>query len=76
MTENEEKAWEAIAVAFKAIHDIDDEEDSLKYNTEELVAATHTFQQFVQQHILHRLDPNQFSDWWGDRTEWQDGEEG
>jgi hypothetical protein len=33
-------------------------------NKSELIAATHVLEGFVIQHMLHRVQPNQWSDWY------------
>lgn len=61
--EKEQHAFDAIAEAMVAIQHLD-ERGSLQYNTDELAQAIHVLQSFVKQHILWRLDPEWFSDWY------------
>lgn len=65
--ERERRAWEAIGEAHAAIYQMD-ERRGLMFNHEELAAATHVLQDFVKQHMCHRIWPHEFSDWW-DRTD-------
>lgn len=64
-TIREKRAGDAILKAMEAIQQIDNR-GPLVYNTEELAQAIHILQGFWKQHILNRLDPNLFSDWWGE----------
>lgn len=65
LTEKEQKAMKAIAIAMGSIQEMDDRR-SLFYNHEELASAIHVLQGFVKQHVLNRQDPKYWSDWWGD----------
>jgi hypothetical protein len=61
----EQKAWDTIIEAMVAIQEMD-ERGRLAFNTDELATSIHVLQGFVKQHILWRLDPEEFSDWWDD----------
>jgi hypothetical protein len=37
----------------------------LRANLSEMTTAVHVLQGFVIQHMLHRVDPEQWSDWFG-----------
>lgn len=63
MNELEQKAADAILDAMDSIRNID-ERGKLSYNTDELVQAVHVLQSFVKQHVLHRVDPKYWADWW------------
>jgi len=36
----------------------------LEHNREELTGAVHVIQSFIVQHMLHRLSPDAWSDWY------------
>lgn len=38
----------------------------LRANVEELASAMHTLQSFVKQRVLHRIDPEYWSNWYED----------
>ena len=60
----EEKAcFDAIGQTMALIQDLD-ERGRLNSNIDELAKAIHVLQQFPIQHMLNRLWPNQFSDWY------------
>lgn len=63
-TLGEEHAYEMILGSMHAIMNLDGQK--LAYNTEELAEAIHVLQSFVNQHVLHRLDPDYYSAWWED----------
>jgi hypothetical protein len=63
-TERETKAWNLIIEAMFAIQNMDEHGTQLKYNDDELIGAIHVLQSFVKQHVLHRLAPDEYSDWW------------
>lgn len=65
LTEKEKWAMECIGKAFEAIKQMDDY-SALTYNVEELVASVHVMQSFVKQHVLNRVDPSYWNNWWGD----------
>lgn len=65
MTDKEQEAYDFILDAMGAIQNMDDR-DRLKYNCDELAQAVHVLQSFVKQHVLHRLDPDNWLDWWSD----------
>lgn len=62
-SEKERQAWESIMEAYTNVQNMD-ERRGLTCNTAELAQACHVFQDFVKQHALHRIEPNEFSDWW------------
>jgi len=71
LTPGEKRASDAILTAMDAIKDIEKDANpdpnarrKLYYNTEELAQGVHVLQSFVKQHVLHRIDPQQWSDWW------------
>lgn len=59
LTDEEEEAYEAILWAMHAIQDM-----GLAYNIEEFVGHIHGLQAFVHQHVLHRLNPDYYNDWY------------
>lgn len=76
LTRGEQRAQDAIIEAMSTIHNIEADEDlprekrrTLTYNNDELTSAVHVLQSFVKQHVLHRLDPKEWSDWWESREE-------
>lgn len=58
LTEAEERVLDAVAEAYEGLRAM-----GLNYNIEEIVAAVHTLQNCVQQHVLHRVFPEAWSDW-------------
>lgn len=60
--------WDAIGEVLSRIENLD-ERGPLTYNEEELAAGVHVLQQFVLQHMLYRLWPMEFSDWWEQEDE-------
>lgn len=68
LTDEEQYADNLILDAFAAIKQIGD--DKLRYNNEELAEAIHVLQSFVKQHVLHRLDPEWYGQWWYTDEEW------
>lgn len=63
-TNKEKLAIVKILVAHNSILELGDKR--LQYNNGELSQAIHVLQSFVKQHVLNRLDPEEWSDWWGD----------
>lgn len=59
LTDAEEEAYEAINWAMKAIQDM-----GLSANPEEFALHIHGLQSFVDQHVLHRLNPGYYSNWY------------
>jgi hypothetical protein len=71
MTPGEQKAFDAILEASSAIRNIEEDDKEplsarrrLTCNEGEFVSAIHVLQSFVKQHILHRMNPQQWNDWW------------
>jgi hypothetical protein len=71
LTPGEKRASDAILAAMDAIRNIEEDTNpdpkarrKLYYNTEELAQGVHVLQSFVKQHVLHRIDPQEWSDWW------------
>lgn len=62
LTFEEQDALDKILAAMHAIQKLGPE--GLKYNSEELAAAIHVLQAFVKQHVLHRLFPDEWSQWY------------
>ena len=61
LTPEERRAMDATVEVLDALHDM-----GVKYNLDELTAAIHVLQGFVKQHVLNRLDPAYWSDWFGE----------
>lgn len=70
-TPGEERLGKSILAVMEAMNSVD-ERGVLIYNVEEYIAAIHILQSFLKQHIVHRLFPDEFSDWWEER----DGKKG
>jgi hypothetical protein len=62
-TPAEQEAFDAISTAMEKIQTLDTR-GRLKCNNDELARAVHDLQQFPIQHMLHRLWPEEFSDWY------------
>lgn len=60
-TPEEQDAYDKIVAAYDAILTLG---GGLRGNQGELVQAVHVMQHFVSMHVLHRLDPEFFSDWY------------
>ncbi len=58
-TPEEKCAYDAI---LKAMHSI--QAMGLEYNVEEMVLHIHGLQHIVSQHVLHRIMPKYYSDWY------------
>jgi hypothetical protein len=65
LTEEEEAAVEHLLAFMEIVKD----EWGLFANHDQLVLGMHLLQQFVQQHVLHRLDPDNWSDWYTETEE-------
>jgi hypothetical protein len=71
LTPGEQRASDTILEAMSAIRNIEEDDTEplddrrrLTANGNELVDAVHVLQSFVKQHVLHRINPDDWSDWW------------
>lgn len=60
LDETEQKAMDALIACMVEIQTWGD-----KANQSEFIAAIHVVQSFIIQHMLYRLEPTQWSDWFG-----------
>lgn len=59
LNSEEQQIMDQINAAYQGILKL-----GLSHNIEELTAAVHTTQQFVIQHMLYRLNPENWSNWY------------
>jgi hypothetical protein len=59
----ERRANEAILKAMEAVRDLSDSGPSPYNYVEEVVPAIHTMQMFVLMHWAHRINPQEWSNW-------------
>ena len=67
LNEREQACMDKILAAMESILQLDGTVSTLRANSGELASAVHVLQQFPVQHMLHRLDPENWSNWWEER---------
>jgi predicted nuclease with TOPRIM domain len=60
LSDDEQEAMDGLMTAFNIIGN----RWKLRSNQHELTSAVHVIQGFIQQHMLHRVAPKKWGDWW------------